>query len=58
MGGLVPHPARSTIRVVFSTLPGRGGKGNSAPADGRVKAFRFAVGDTVNDGDELVDFET
>lgn len=29
-----------------------------APADGRVKAFRFAVGDTVNDGDELVDFET
>ncbi|MPS26737.1 MAG: acetyl/propionyl/methylcrotonyl-CoA carboxylase subunit alpha [Alcaligenaceae bacterium] len=28
-----------------------------APTDGRVKAFRFAVGDSVNDGDELVDFE-
>ena len=28
----------------------------AAPADGVVKAFRFAVGEQVGDGDELVDF--
>ncbi|HJV07531.1 MAG TPA: acetyl/propionyl/methylcrotonyl-CoA carboxylase subunit alpha [Chromobacteriaceae bacterium] len=29
----------------------------TAPADGVVKAFYFAAGEQVNDGDELVDFE-
>ena len=29
----------------------------TAPAAGRVKSFRFAVGDQVSDGAELVDFE-
>ncbi len=29
----------------------------NAPAAGTVKAFRFAVGDQVGDGDELVEFE-
>ena len=29
----------------------------TAPAEGTVKAFRFAVGDQVGDGDELVEFE-
>ncbi|MDY0073914.1 MAG: acetyl/propionyl/methylcrotonyl-CoA carboxylase subunit alpha [Thauera sp.] len=29
----------------------------AAPAAGTVKAFRFAVGDQVGDGDELVEFE-
>ena len=29
----------------------------TAPADGVVKAFYFAAGQQVNDGDELVDFE-
>ncbi|MFV0280384.1 MAG: biotin/lipoyl-containing protein, partial [Rhodoblastus sp.] len=29
----------------------------TAPADGVLKAHRFAVGDTVGDGAELVDFE-
>jgi 3-methylcrotonyl-CoA carboxylase alpha subunit len=29
----------------------------TAPAAGTVKAFRFAVGDQVGDGDELVEFE-
>ena len=29
----------------------------TAPSDGAVKAFRFAVGDQVSDGAELVEFE-
>ena len=29
----------------------------SAPSDGLLKAYRFAVGDQVNDGSELVEFE-
>ncbi len=29
----------------------------SAPRDGTVKAFRYAPGDQVGDGAELVDFE-
>jgi 3-methylcrotonyl-CoA carboxylase alpha subunit len=29
----------------------------TAPSAGTVKAFRFAVGDQVGDGAELVDFE-
>jgi 3-methylcrotonyl-CoA carboxylase alpha subunit len=29
----------------------------TAPAAGTVKGFRFAVGDQVGDGAELVDFE-
>jgi len=28
----------------------------TAPARGRLQAFRFAVGDTVSEGAELVDF--
>ena len=29
----------------------------SAPSDGLLKAYRFAVGDQVNDGVDLVEFE-
>jgi 3-methylcrotonyl-CoA carboxylase alpha subunit len=29
----------------------------SAPRQGVVKAFRFAIGDPVSDGAELLDFE-